>query len=654
MTTSAIYILLVLIFPLLGGIITYLSGSKNTGRLSLIGMLPGAVMAGFLIYQSYEASVVVRWEWLPAYELGWAIDRISAVLIGLVYLVSLLVHLFSAHYLSHDRAIHRYFGKLGFFTSSMIGLLAADHFLLIFIFWELVGFSSYLLIGFWFEDKEKAVAARKAFMINRVADAGLLIGVILMITELNQPFLSSLIGGDSSLLVNLAGFGLMIGALGKSAQFPFSGWLPKAMAGPTPVSALIHAATMVAAGVYLLIRVVPFLSPMVLNATAVIGAVTAFMAAVSALTQHDIKKVLAYSTISQLGYMVMGIGAGAHESSLFHLWTHAFFKAGLFLAAGAVIHYLHTLKHDDSTFDAQDMRMMGGLRKVLPFTHIAFIICGLALSGLPLFSGFLSKEGILSGVWLWAIGHSAQGYWLAYLVSDLAFITALLTPIYIGRQILLVFYGNPRTAIERLPHMEPLGLVKVPLIVLSAGALWLANALNPLDANGWWLGSFVFGDTVGHGHGSIQIWTMILSIALAIGGLAISYIFFRPGSMRTLSYRVAQVPTKWYSRLIFEGWYLERVYDGLSRNYIKMAGAARVFDRKVIDWLVNAAGVSTVVFSKALAVIDREVVDGLVNFVAWLFRGVGGMFSKIQSGKVQNQLIWMMLLLLLLVLWSQY
>ena len=162
MTTSAIYIALVLIFPLLGGIITYLSGSKNAGRLSLISMLPGAVMAGFLIYQSYESSVVVRWEWLPGYELGWAIDRISAVLIGLVYLVSLLVHLFSAHYLSHDRAIHRYFGKLGFFTSSMIGLLAADHFLLIFIFWELVGFSSYLLIGFWFEDKEKAVAARKA------------------------------------------------------------------------------------------------------------------------------------------------------------------------------------------------------------------------------------------------------------------------------------------------------------------------------------------------------------------------------------------------------------------------------------------------------------------------------------------------------------
>jgi len=202
--------------------------------------------------------------------------------------------------------------------------------------------------------------------------------------------------------------------------------------------------------------------------------------------------------------------------------------------------------------------------------------------------------------------------------------------------------------------MEPLGLVKVPLIVLSAGALWLANALSPLDANGWWLGSFVFGNTVDHGHGSIQIWTMILSIALAVGGLAISYIFFRPGSMRTLSYQMAQVPTKWYSRLTFEGWYLERAYEGLSRNYTRMAGAARAFDRKVIDWLVNAAGVSTVVFSKALAVIDREVVDGLVNFVAWLFRGVGGMFSKIQSGKVQNQLIWMMLLLLLLVLWSQY
>ncbi|MEQ8580591.1 MAG: NADH-quinone oxidoreductase subunit L [Marinoscillum sp.] len=654
MTTPAIYITLVLMFPLLGGVITYLSGSKNASRLSLMGMLPGAVIAGFLIYQSHDASLVVRWEWLPGYEFGWCIDRISAVLIGLVYLVSLLVHLFSAHYLSHDRAIHRYFGKLGFFTASMIGLLAADHFLLVFIFWELVGFSSYLLIGFWYEDVEKAVAARKAFMVNRVADAGLLIGVILMVTELNQPFLSSLVGGESSLLVHLAGFGLMIGALGKSAQFPFSGWLPKAMAGPTPVSALIHAATMVAAGVYLLIRVAPFLSPPVLNTTAAIGAVTAFMAAVSALTQHDIKKVLAYSTISQLGYMVMGIGAGAYQASLFHLWTHAFFKAGLFLAAGAVIHYLHTLKHTDSTFDAQDMRTMGGLKKVLPFTHVAFIICGLALSGLPLFSGFLSKEGILSGVWLWAIDHSANGYWWAYLVSDLAFVTALLTPIYIGRQILLVFHGTPRTALEKLPHMEPLGLVKVPLMVLSVGALWLVNALNPLDAGGWWLSSFLFGDSAGPGHGSIQVWTMMLSIALAVGGLAISYIFYRPGSMRSLGYQMAMVPAKWYRRLTFEGWYLESIYDGLSGNYIKVAKAARIFDRKVIDWLVNAAGVSTVVFSKALAVIDREVVDGLVNFVAWLFRGVGGVFTKIQSGKVQNQLIWMVLLLLVLVLWSQF
>lgn len=648
------YFTLVLILPLLGGLLTYYVGSKKAIRYSLLGILPGAICSGMLLLQVSELPFTIRWSWLPGIELGWHVDRISAILICLVYLIAILVHLFSAHYLATDSGIDRYFAKLGFFTFSMLGLLAADHLLLLFVFWELVGFSSYLLIGFWFADVEKASSARQAFMINRVADAGLLIGVILMIGELNSPYLSELSALPVSFVVHLAGFGLLIGALGKSAQFPFFGWLPKAMAGPTPVSALIHAATMVAAGVYLLVRGVPVLTPVVLTATAFLGAITAFMAAIAALTQHDIKKVLAYSTISQLGYMVMGIGVGAYQASLFHLWTHAFFKAGLFLAAGSVIHYLHQMNHHDHDFDAQDMRKMGGLKKVLPVTHIAFLICGLALSGLPFFSGFLSKEGILSGAWIWADG---QGSSWAYIVSDLGFITALLTPFYIGRQVLLVFYGSARSKMEELPLIEPIFTVKLPLIMLSLGSVWLLSALNPFDGHGWWLGSYLFSADIielSEKALAIQSYTLFISISLAVAGLAISYLIYKPGAVRNMNYLNAKTPTGFMKKLSYNAWFLEPFYDKVSDAYVKITHLTYAIDRKVIDYFIDNFAVCTVVFGKAIAIVDREIVDGLVNLVAWISRLVGKLFTRVHAARVQNQLLWMVFLLLLLVLWSQF
>lgn len=655
MDSPQVYIALALLLPIVGGLLALASGPAQASKAWLLGIVPGGVMSAMLLYRAVQQPLVIRWEWLPGYEIGWSVDTMGAMLICLVYLISFLVHLFSAHYLQHDKGIHRYYAELGFFTSAMLGLLAADHLLLLFVFWELVGFSSYLLIGFWFQDTAKAKSSREAFMINRVADAGLLIGVVLMVMELNQPFLSELRVQQPTWLVHLAGFGLLIGALGKSAQFPFFGWLPKAMAGPTPVSALIHAATMVAAGVYLLVRVAPVLTPLVLNTAAVIGAVTAFMAAISALTQHDIKKVLAYSTISQLGYMVMGVGVGAWQASLFHLWTHAFFKAGLFLGAGAVIHYLHTLRHSEPGFDAQDMRNMGGLRQALPVAHVTFVVCGLALAGLPFFSGFLSKEGILSGAWLWAIGLAAGGNWLAYFVSGLAFVTALLTPIYIGRQVLLVFYGNPEKETVKLPGMEPIGLVRLPLLVLALGSIWIFHALNPFSTHDWWLGGLMFlQDTPMVGDGAVLRYTLILSIALSVGGVAIGYLFFGPDTKRALAYPSAPVPARWYGLLSFHGWFLEKFYDQISMIYLRIVAFCSLVDKRVIDTLVNGVGVGTVVFSKAMAIIDREIVDGLVNLLAWLSRGLGGVFSKVQDAKVQNQLVWMMVLLLALVLWSQF
>lgn len=653
MPAQLFYMTLVLLLPLIGSIAAYASGNRMAPKVVLAGIVPAFLLSIVLVFEAFNEPILFRWEWMPGYRLGWYVDGMAALLIALVCIISLLVHLFSAAYLKGDPGIKRYYAKLGFFTTSMLCLLAADHLLLLFVFWELVGFSSFLLIGFWFQDQQKAKAAREAFMINRVADAGLLVGVILMISVFDQPFISEFSPLENSSLLTLAGFGLLLGALGKSAQFPFFGWLPKAMAGPTPVSALIHAATMVAAGVYLLIRVQPVLTPVVLTIAAILGAITAFMAAVAALTQFDIKKVLAFSTISQLGYMVMGIGVGAGEASLFHLWTHAFFKAGLFLCAGAVIHYLHAVHHEDHGFDAQDMRLMGGLKKHLPVTFISFLICGLALSGLPLFSGFLSKEGILTGAWLWAAATSESYGWWVYLVSDLGFITALLTPVYVGRQIWLVFFGQARSDLKPVSLAEPVLQFKIPLMVLAVGALWIGHALNPLNAHGWYFGNPLFG-----AHESIDsripLFTMILSIALAVAGLAISLVFFGPRSNRTLTFQSAQQPQSFLGQLSFKSWYIEAFYDLVSRVYLRLARTFSRIDKKVLDGIVNGIGVWTVVSSKVLAIIDREIIDGIVNFMAWFSKTIGGMLTGIQSGKIQNQLVWLLVLLLSIVLWFQF
>ncbi len=653
MDTAQTYFLLTILLPLLGGMFTYTIGGKKGINVAVAAMGGGFVMSLILLLSVIDQPWVIRWKWVPGIELGWNIDTTAAVLMSLVSFISLLVHLFSKHYMFGDKAIDRYYGKLGFFTFSMLGLLASDHFLLLFIFWELVGFSSFLLIGFWFDDIQKAQGARKAFMINRVADAGLLIGVILLVVELDVNFISELKEMPFSPMLQLAGFGLMIGAFGKSAQFPFFGWLPKAMAGPTPVSALIHAATMVAAGVYLLFRTQEILTPDVLAVTAFVGGLTALMAAIAALTQFDIKKVLAYSTISQLGYMVMGVGVGAYESSLFHLWTHAFFKAGLFLTAGAVIHYYHHAHHHCHRFDAQDMRNMGGLRKILPVTFIAFLINGMALSGLPFFSGFLSKEGILSGALIWAVGH---GNAVGYLVVVMAFVTAALTPFYIGRQILLVFFGESRTVNKPVEGMEPIFSVKLTLLILAVASIWIFSALNPFDGHGWWLGNLLFDDHVmpDTSHQFLLHVTMALSVILVISGLALSYRKYKPDSAVVLRFKTKQRPKGLLGKLSFNAWYIEDIYEKISDGFLNISKTSFQIDKKIIDRSIDLFGVSTVVFAKAMAIVDREIVDGLVNFAAWVSRTIGNAYTKVHAARVQNQLLWLVLFIIVIVLWLQF
>lgn len=648
MLSDNLHIALVLLLPLAGGLLTYWLQPKRTDLLALVGMTPGLILSALLVFKD---TILIRWTWLPSITLGWHIDQLAAILILLVYIISYLVHLFSAHYLKGDPGLPRFYAKLGFFTFSMLGLLAADHLLLLFVFWELVGFSSFLLIGFWFTDADKAKSAREAFMVNRVADAGLVIGVIFLAFILGQPMLSELEKTESSWMLQLAGFGLLAGALGKSAQFPFFGWLPKAMAGPTPVSALIHAATMVAAGVYLLVRVQVVLTEEVLLAAAILGGLTAFMAAFAALTQHDIKKVPAYSTISQLGYMVMGVGIGAYQASAFHLWTHAFFKAGLFLAAGSVIHYFHHLHHHHHDFDAQDMRNMGGVKKVLPVTYWVYVVCGLALSGLPFFSGFLSKEGILSGALIWAVDLGGIGYFVAFL----GFASALLTPFYIARQVLLVFHGSPRTAIKPIENAEPLAQVKIPLVILGICSLWFVHAMNPFDGHGWYLQNRIFGDSTQLPDSAhlLMIITLVISVVLTIIGLGYAYLRFKPGSKNTAAYYTQTNPTSIAGRLSFAGWYLQEIYSQIGSVYVKIGGFLYRIDQKVIDKAIDGFGVATVVFSKALAVFDREIIDGVVNLAAWVSKLFGSLMTKIQAARVQNQLLWLVLLLLILLLWAQ-
>ncbi|MEO1655168.1 MAG: NADH-quinone oxidoreductase subunit L, partial [Bacteroidota bacterium] len=398
----------------------------------------------------------------------------------------------------------RYFGLLGFFTFAMLGLVLANNLLMLYVFWELVGLSSYLLIGFWYQKRKAYRAAKKAFLVNRLGDVGLLIGLILtflyfdtweieMIKEKLQ---------EASLAFNLANWELGIialclfcGALAKSAQFPLHFWLPDAMEGPTPVSALIHAATMVAAGVYLMARFYFLINLDAGIGMAFIGAITIFLGAFSALVQNDIKKVLAYSTISQLGYMILALGVGGYTAGLFHLFTHAFFKAGLFLGAGAIIHALHKLeKKVDFQFDPQNIYLMGGLGKKLPFVFLTFSICSLSLCGLPLFSGFLSKDSILIASWAWAEALGQGGSWLFYLIPLTAFMGVFLTALYMGRLLWLVFGGSfvldklYRRKQKAFALLEDIpNLMKIPLGLFAFMSLAFVFSLNPVSAEGSWL-----------------------------------------------------------------------------------------------------------------------------------------------------------------------
>ncbi len=521
--------IVVLLLPLLSFVVLIFFNRRlpRMGDFVGVGMLGTAFAISAYIFwtvivQHYDPAYRIAWNftWLDLgnvpgvgplqVKMGIVIDNLTAIMLAMVTLISLLVHLYSTGYMAGDKNYGRFFAYLGIFTFSMLGIVLSDTLLSIYIFWELVGLSSYLLIGFYFEKDSAADAQKKAFLTNRVGDIGMWLGILILYSQFHtfgyQEIFQNIAAGKFNLSngwLTAAGILLFFGCVGKSAQFPLHIWLPDAMEGPTPVSALIHAATMVAAGVYFVGRIFVILTPDALHYIAFIGAATAFMSATIAITQHDIKRVLAYSTVSQLGYMVMGLGVGAYSAALFHLLTHAFFKACLFLGSGAIIHAMH---HE------QDMRWMGGLRKNMPWTFATFSIATLALAGLPLTSGFMSKDAILAA----ALGFAnVEGGGVFYLIPVLGFASALMTAFYMGRQVWLVFFGESRTHLKPAEaHHDEHGhddahghddhghddhgahhgvhevgwIMRAPLVVLATLSVFIVFSPDPLDgAKGWFM-----------------------------------------------------------------------------------------------------------------------------------------------------------------------
>jgi NADH-quinone oxidoreductase subunit L len=487
MTMKTLY-LIVPLAPLFGAIVAGLFGRvvgrAGAHRVTILGVLVSflasvAVLADVLAGNTFDGSV---YTWLASggarFEVGFLIDRLSALMMVVVTFVSLMVHIYTIGYMAEDPGYQRFFAYIALFTFSMLMLVMANNFVQLFFGWEAVGLVSYLLIGFWYKRPSAIHANLKAFLVNRVGDFGFLLGIALVLAYFGTlqyrpvfdqaPGLAAAGAAPLTLICLL----LFVGAMGKSAQFPLHVWLPDSMEGPTPISALIHAATMVTAGIFMVARMSPLyeLSQTALAVVMVIGAITALAMGLVALTQYDIKRVIAYSTLSQLGYMTAALGASAYSAAIFHLMTHAFFKAVLFLAAGSVIIALH---HE------QDMRRMGGLKRHMPVTYWTLLVGAIASAGIPPFSGFFSKDAIIE-----MIRHSATpGAAFAYFcVLSCVFVTAA----YTFRMVFMAFHGEGRYDPKHPPHESP-AVVTVPLVLLAI----------PSIASGWWIGSLVFGDWFG-------------------------------------------------------------------------------------------------------------------------------------------------------------
>lgn len=595
---------------------------------------------------------VVNFRWFELgdtwVQLGWVLDPLTAVMLVMVSLVGLLIFIYSVGYMAHDENFTRFFCFLSLFAAAMLGLVIANSLLLFFICWELVGLTSFLLIGFWYHRPSAAAAAKKAFITTRIGDLAFLLGMVWLYAQtgtllfydqgqgcLEQSALASMATRTTAagLLVS-TGIGLLLfcGAIGKSGQVPLHVWLPDAMEGPTPVSALIHAATMVAAGVFLIARVYPLMAAHPIGAspdTAAlqvvtwIGAVTAFFAATIAVAQTDIKRILAYSTVSQLGFMMLGLGTGGVAVGMFHLITHAFFKALLFMGAGSVIHGCH---------EEQDIRCMGGLRRLMPVTFTTYAVGMLALSGFPLlFSGFWSKDAILHAAHGWAISH-----WPFYL----ALAGALLTAFYMTRQVLFVFFGHSRSSSSHATRESP-SVMTLPLSVLAAATLLLSIVGTPA----WpWFDSFLQGEPVviepARLADAALLKVMALSTLIVFVGLGLGYWFYGrkpPGGPADPDVLQLRWPNLF--ELLTRKYLVDEIYElSIVRLNSWWARACDRFDRDILQGLVRLASWVVTALAWTNRMLDEAVVNsGFDRGCRDLVRG-GSQLSRFQGGRVQSYL----------------
>lgn len=592
------YVWLIPLFPLVSFLLLIIFGKKIREGSSVLSI--------FFVFLSFICAVLVlierlstvpvkhKWVWLRTGDIdisfGFEVTALGALMLFIVTLVSLLVHVYSKGYMKGEERLPTFYAYLGLFTFAMLGLVISPNLLQLYIFWELVGLGSFLLIGFYFFKEEARAAAKKAFIMTRIGDVGLFIGMILIFWhagsfEYDAIFRAIHTGDLTPTMITITAILIFIGAMGKSGQFPLHTWLPDAMEGPTPVSALIHAATMVAAGVYLVATMFPLFSAsaVAMQTVAIVGAFTAIFAASIGLVQTDIKRVLAYSTVSQLGYMMLALGSAGYVAGVFHLTTHAFFKALLFLAAGSVIHAVHT----------QNINKMGGLQKKMKVTAALFLIGTLAISGVPLLSGFFSKDEILAATWM-------NGNYVLFI---LAVIAAFLTAFYMFRLYFLVFTGEAKTKED--VHESP-RIMTYPMIVLGVLAVVAGYINTP------WFGTFL-GDwltkdvafNVQEAHG--PVWIMIVATLVSLAGIALAYFIYGKKSIARDWAGGEEAPLY---KILKEKYYVDELYN--------------------MTVIPITKGIPHV-----LRLFEVYVVEGIAVLIGSLVKGISAIGSRLQNGNVQ-------------------
>jgi NADH-quinone oxidoreductase subunit L len=664
-STSALA-LTIFFMPIITFVLLFFTGKHILAPIR--SWLATGVMAVMFVLSVYlhihtEGEHISRWIWFEIGHLKFTtsmlVNNYSTTMMVIATFVSFMVHLYSIEYMSERRNHSKYFPYLALFVSSMLGIILSDNLMITFIFWELVGLASFLLIGFWYEKDSSAAAAKKAFLFNKFADLAFVIAIMMLYANYGtaeisllkeQVSITPILNAGMFGMPILIGFMLWFATIGKSAQFPLYVWLPDAMAGPTPVSALLHAATMVAAGVFLLLKTSFFLVDWVGNLITIIGCITAVLAALQAMRTFDAKKVLAFSTVSQLGYMMMAVGVGANDAAFFHLATHAFFKACLFLSVGAVIHSMHHMQshqfdHGQYKYlDTLDMRLMGGFRKKMPITFVAYLISYAALIGLPFFSGFLSKDAILGALYDWA---TVSNTW-AWFVVAAAFGTVAITAFYMTRQLIFIFFGELRLLKTDISYKtyfdhitESKWLINIPIIALAILSIWFFFSINPLHAQtGWWMKqSFVSGE-----HHAFHLFIPIFASALSIAALAIAANRYKNVTVFVDKYAGL-------SKLFAQNYYIEKGMDVLVLRPVMVIAELCASTDQWINHLIHAKAYAIIVLAQLADVFDRCVIDGSVHLISTIIKSIGSFFRSYLKGNVQQYFYFTFIAFALILVW---